>query len=94
MDRWKTIIAIIGGLGTVGGGIVAVLVSLADSASARGLRPIERRVTILETKVDISLPSIDRKLDVLIEAMSQREWRDHRVIIPAPAAPGDMGAPR
>lgn len=79
-DRGRNLIAAVVGLGTIGGAIVAGMVSLADTAAAREVRPLETRVT----KVEAVLPLIDRKLDILIEVEGQREWRDRRVVIPPP----------
>lgn len=52
MDRLKMAIAIVGGLGTVGGGVVAGMVSIAKSSASAVASPIEHRVTILEVKSD------------------------------------------
>lgn len=54
-------------------------------ARAETVSSHEKRLTTIETV----LPMMDKKLDLLIEVDGQREWRDHRTIIPsAPARDG------
>jgi len=87
LDRGTKLIGAIIGLGSIGGAIVTGMIMLAHNAAAEVVHPIDARVI----KLEAVWPSIDRKLDILIETEGQREWRDHRVVIPSPSAARDGG---
>jgi hypothetical protein len=54
----------------------------------------EKRLTKLEATVEVVLPMIDRKVDIILEATQQQQLRDHRFVIPNPASAPDAGVSR
>lgn len=55
----------------------------------------EKRLTKVEAMIDIAIPMMDRKIDIILEATQQQQLRDHHFVVPNPSAPaGDAGVPR
>jgi uncharacterized Ntn-hydrolase superfamily protein len=94
LDRGGKLISAIVGLGAIGGAIVGGMVSLAHSAAADVVHPVEHDVTELKAVVPMIRDDARETRDEmrrLFEVERQRLWLDHRIVIPDPTTPRDGG---